>query len=56
MTYIQEVENEEFERGYCPSDRFAGFDHGDGPNAWKEEQEAQNEEWEAEYQAELAAK
>jgi hypothetical protein len=29
MTTIHQIENEEFERGYCVSDRFAGFDRGD---------------------------
>jgi hypothetical protein len=23
--YTQQIENEKFERGYCPADRFAGF-------------------------------
>jgi hypothetical protein len=29
MSLIQQMENEEFERGCYPSDRFAGFDRGD---------------------------
>jgi hypothetical protein len=52
---IQQIENEEFERGYNPQDRFAGFDRGD--DARTEHAEwlaAQNEEWEAEWLAEQA--
>jgi hypothetical protein len=45
MANIQQIENEEFERNYCPADRFAGFDRGDGPNEAAEYWAAQNEEW-----------
>jgi len=51
MSFIQQIENEDFERSYNPADRFAGFDRGDAGRDDTADRLAANEEFEEEMKA-----